>query len=81
MPTGGGATGNPGATAGTAIGGGTPSSTTTVAWGVVGPAAWVASWCMGATLVAVIGAGVSQRAMDSWTVMPLIGAIVAQSAA
>jgi len=81
MPTGGGATGNPGTTAGTAIGGGTPSSTATVAWGVVGLAAWVTSWCMGAALVAMIGAGVSQRTIESRTAAPPIGTIVVRSAA
>ena len=81
MPAGGGATGNPGTTAGTAIGGGTPSGTATVVWGVVGPATCATSWCTEATLVAAIGAGVSQRAMESWTVTPFIGTIVAQSAA
>ncbi len=79
MPAGGGAMGNSCTAASADVG--TSSGTATVAWDVVGSVAWVMSWCMGATLVAVIGAGVSQRAMESWTVMPLIGAIVARSAA
>ena len=79
MPTGGGTMGNPGATASIATGVGTSSGPATVAWGVMGPSAWVMSGCMGVTLVAVIGAGASQRAMESWTVAPLTGAIIARS--
>jgi hypothetical protein len=81
MPTGGGATGNPGTATSAGAGVGTSSGTAAVAWGGVGTGAWETSWCTEATLVAAIGAGMSQRAMESWTVTPFIGTIVAQSAA
>ena len=81
VPAGSGAMGNPGTATSADAGVGTSSGTAAVVWGVVGPVAWVASWCAEATPVAAIGAGVSQRAMESWTVTPFIGTIVAQSAA
>ena len=80
MPTGGGATGNPGTTTSAGAGAGTSSGTVAVAWGGVGTGAWETSWCTEATLVTAIGAGVSQRAMESWTVVPLVGMTIVWSA-